>query len=60
MWVFQIGVRPVGSPEHAIRESLDDTPREWDHIAVSLPLAIYRGRARDRKALRATDLGPDV
>src|SRR6266851_7275175 len=58
--VLQIRMRPVGAPEYTIRESLDDAPGEWDHIAVGVLLAVQRGRARLRQPFRATDLGPDV
>src|SRR5258708_2036873 len=37
--VFQIGMRPVGAPEHAVGKRLDDTPRERDHIAIGVLLA---------------------
>src|SRR3954470_12111208 len=51
---------PVGPPEHTIRKSLDNAPREWDHVAIGVLLAIQRGRAGDRQTLRTTDLGPHV
>ena len=44
-----VRMRPVGAPDHAVREALDDRARERHHVVV--------GRARDREPLRAGDLG---
>src|SRR3984893_6301406 len=43
--ILQIRMRPIGAPKYAIRESLDDAPGEWDHVAVGVLLAVQRRRA---------------
>ncbi len=35
MWLLHIGVRPVGAPQHAVGEALDDAARERDHVVVA-------------------------
>ena len=58
--VLQVGVRPVGAPEHAVGEGLDDAPGERHHVAVGSPLAGQRLRAGDRQPLGAAHLAPHV
>jgi hypothetical protein len=58
--VLQVGVRPVGAPEHAIRELLDDAFRERDHVGVGILLAIQRLGTGDRQPLGTAHLAPDV
>ncbi len=47
-----VRMRPVGAPDHAVREALDDGARERHHVVI--------GRARDGEALRAGHLGDPV
>src|SRR3546814_18990646 len=57
---LQIGVRPVGAPQYAIRKSLDQTPSKRHNILVGAAFAIQRGRTRFSEALGATDLAPAI
>ena len=46
-------MRPVGAPQHAIRECLDDAARERHEVVVAR-------RARARQTLGTAHLGPEV
>ncbi|MNV66208.1 hypothetical protein D3C71_1589510 [compost metagenome] len=58
--VLEVGVRPVGTPEHAVGKLLDHPARKGHHVAVGTALAIQRLGAGQRKALGARYLAPHV
>ena len=53
-------MRPVGAPQDPVGELLDDAAGEGHDVAVCRPLAVERGWAAAREALRAGDLAPRV
>ena len=58
--VLQIGVWPVGAPQHAVWELFDDRPGKRNHVAVGVLLTSQGLGAGDRQALGATYLAPHI
>ena len=52
--VLQVRVRPVGAPEHAVGEALDDPARERHDVAIGMALAPACGRAGDAEPFPGT------
>ena len=58
--VLEVGMRPVGAPQHPVRKFLDHLARERDDVAIGVCLAVQRRRTGDRQALGTAHLAPDV
>ncbi len=53
-------MRPVGAPQHPIREFLHHAAREGHDVAIGMQLAIERRRTAHRQTLGAAHLAPYV
>src|SRR5262245_40536470 len=58
--VLQVRMRPVGSPQDAVGEALNNAPGERYDVAVSRALAMESRRPGYAQTLWASDLAPDV